>query len=80
MKKTRNTESKKFSPNFFAEKTERLQIICDILRANEKPLDELINIYEEGMIISKECQEYLNTMEGKIIDITNKYSQETIEI
>ena len=62
--------------NFFGSKTERLQTIIEILDANDRPIDELLVYYEEGMKIAKECKTYLNSVEGKIIDITKEYEAE----
>ena len=64
------------SPDFLTEKTARLKVILDILNSNDRPLDELVAVYEEGMIIAKECKDYLTTIEGKIIDITKRFQDE----
>lgn len=56
-------------------KTQRLQEIVEILDEGTQPIDILINYYEEGMKLAKECREYLNKVEGKIIDITKSLEE-----
>jgi exodeoxyribonuclease VII small subunit len=58
----------------FEEKLNRIEEIVDILDKGKEPLDELIKIYDEGMKLSAECREYLDTAEQKIIDISKKYN------
>ncbi|MPN37608.1 Exodeoxyribonuclease 7 small subunit [bioreactor metagenome] len=57
----------------FEEKINRMQEIVALLDSGDKPLEEMINIYEEGMILANECRGFLEKAENKIIDITNKY-------
>lgn len=58
----------------FEEKLNRIEEIVDILDKGKESLDELIKIYDEGMKLSSECREYLDTAEQKIIDISKKYN------
>ena len=60
----------------FEEKINRIQEIVDLLDSGEKPLEEMIIIYEEGMKLATECKSFLENAENKIIDITNKYTSE----
>jgi exodeoxyribonuclease VII small subunit len=64
----------KKSKESFEEKMMRIQEIVEILDAGEKPLEEMITFYEEGMKLSQECRNFLEKAENKIIDITNNYS------
>ena len=63
----------------FEEKMSRIQEIVEILDFGEKPLEEMINIYEEGMKLSQECRIFLEKAENKIIDITNTYSSSELQ-
>ena len=65
------TKNKKLS---LEEKINRIQEIIDLLDSGEKPFEEMIKIYEEGMGLANECRVFLENAENKIIDITNKYS------
>ena len=56
------------------EKINRIQEIIDLLDSCEKPFEEMIKIYEEGMQLASECRNFLENAENKIVDITNKYS------
>jgi len=62
-------KKKKFD---FEEKYSRLQEIVNELEASNKSLDELIDIFEEGMNISKELKHYLENAELKIKEIVDK--------
>lgn len=54
-------------------KLKRIEEIVEALDKGTGSLDELIKIYEEGMLLTSECREYLDKAELKIQDITNKY-------
>jgi exodeoxyribonuclease VII small subunit len=58
----------------FEEKLNRIEEIVDILDKGKEPLDQLIKIYDEGMQLSSECREYLDSAEQQIIDISKKYN------
>jgi len=58
----------------FEEKLNRIEEIVDILDKGKEPLDQLIKIYDEGMKLSSECREYLDSAEQQIIDISKKYN------
>ncbi len=53
----------------FEEKYERLQEIVNELDNPNNSLDELLKIFEEGIIISKELKNYLEKAELKIKEI-----------
>lgn len=50
----------------FEESNERLQVIIKQLEKNELPLDEAIKLYEEGVVLAKNCYKQLNESKGKI--------------
>jgi exodeoxyribonuclease VII small subunit len=58
----------------FQNKTDRIQEILSLLDSGEQSIENMIVLYEEGMKLSAECREYLEKVEGKIIDITKAYS------
>ena len=57
----------------FEEQLRKLENIVEILDVGEKPIEKLLELYEEGMILSKNLRDYLNNAEQKIIDITQKF-------
>lgn len=44
----------------------RLEEIVESLEGGEKPLDEVVAMYEEGIRLSTECLEYLGRTEVKL--------------
>jgi exodeoxyribonuclease VII small subunit len=44
----------------------RLDEIIEILEEGNKPLDEVVTMYEEGIRLSKTCMEYLDQTELRI--------------
>jgi exodeoxyribonuclease VII small subunit len=58
----------------FEEKIERIQEIVEILDSGEQSIENMLELYEEGMKLSQECRKFLENAESKIVDITNKYS------
>ena len=62
-------EEKKHS---FEEKMEKLEAIVTELEKGELSLDESVEKFEEGINISKECNEMLETAEKKISILLEK--------
>ncbi|MBN1398849.1 MAG: exodeoxyribonuclease VII small subunit [Bacteroidetes bacterium] len=58
--------AKKSEKNSLEHYLQRLQEIAESLEQGEVPLDEAVNLYEEGIKLSKECTEKLKTAELKI--------------
>lgn len=54
----------------------RLQEIVDLLEENELPLDETIQLFEEGLKLVKDCDDKLKGFESKIEEI-KKMNEET---
>ena len=44
----------------------RLEEIVDMLESGERPLDEVVTMYEEGLRLSTECLEYLGKAELRL--------------
>ncbi|MCR5229446.1 MAG: exodeoxyribonuclease VII small subunit [Solobacterium sp.] len=56
----------------FEEAMQRLEEIVSQLEANEKPLDETISLFEEGLTLVRSCDRQLKAFEEKIEEITRK--------
>ncbi len=56
----------------------RLEEIADLLDSNTTTLDESMQLFEEGIALSKECSQLLNTAKQKIITLTDAESEEGI--
>lgn len=53
----------------FEDKMQRLQEIVDLLDSSDIELDKSISLYKEGLELSKELKEQLNTYEEKIEEL-----------
>ena len=58
--------AKKLEKNSLEHSLQRLQEIVESLEQGDAPLDDAVNLYEEGIRISKECAEKLKAAELKI--------------
>jgi exodeoxyribonuclease VII small subunit len=47
----------------------RLEEIVEALDIGNAPMEELLKLYEEGMLLTKKCSSYLEGAEQKIIQI-----------
>lgn len=56
----------------FEDSLTRLQEISDLLESEEIGLDESITLYEEGIILSKECYKKLSEAELKVTELKNQ--------
>ena len=54
----------------FEESMARLEEIVQILEQNEKPLDETISLFEEGLKLVRTCDARLKSFETRIEEIT----------
>jgi exodeoxyribonuclease VII small subunit len=59
------------------EKIEKITQIVENLDKGDKSLEELIDAYEIGIEYAQSAKEDLNVFEQKIIDITQKYKNES---
>ena len=55
----------------------RLDEIVSELEKNERPLDESIQLFEEGLKLVRACNEKLNEFEAKVKDIMEKNGGES---
>ena len=44
----------------------RLEELVESLERGGVPLDEVMNLYQEGVVLSKECLDHLNAAEAKL--------------
>ncbi len=56
----------------FENSMNRLEEIVNELEANDKPLDESIALFEEGLTLVKSCEEKLAQFEDKVNDLIRK--------
>lgn len=61
------TEEKK--EQTFEEAMEKLEVIVKKLEENDVPLEEAINLFQEGMTLSKVCHQRLQVVEDKMDQI-----------
>ncbi|MHB1051097.1 MAG: exodeoxyribonuclease VII small subunit [Bacteroidota bacterium] len=70
--------AKKETKGSFEQSLQRLEKIVSDLEQGNVPLERSIELFEEGIKLSKECLEFLNTAELKIKqlskDINGKYN------
>ena len=57
----------------------RLEEIVAELEKNEKPLDETITLFEEGLTLVKSCDEKLKSYENQIDELMKKSGSDTDE-
>ena len=53
----------------YDEAVSRLEEIVASLERGGKGLDETLQLYEEGAVLLKQCQEYLKSAEGKLNEL-----------
>lgn len=56
----------------FEESMDRLEKIVSELESNEKPLDETIALFEEGLKLVKNCDEKLKQFEQQVDDLISE--------
>lgn len=64
----------------FEESMQRLEEIVGLLEENELPLDETIALFEEGLALSKTCEDRLKAFESRVEEITKKNAGEEDEL
>lgn len=62
--------AKKESKASFEHSLARLEKIVDTLESGDVSLDDSLKMFEEGILLSKECMETLNKAEIKIKQLT----------
>jgi exodeoxyribonuclease VII, small subunit len=63
----------------FEESMSRLEEIVAELEKNEKPLDETITLFEEGLALVKSCDEKLKSYENQIDELMKKSGSDSDE-
>ena len=58
----------------FEEKIKRIDEICTAMESGKLSLDESMKLYEEGMMLSKECLDTIEQSKGKIVEIKKTIS------
>ncbi len=66
----KKTEKKDFD---FAKSYKELQKIAEEFESGGLSLDEGLKKFEEGLKIAKQCKEYIEKIENKIVQIKKKY-------
>lgn len=61
----------------FEEALDRLQEIVSVLEDNEKPLDETVRLFEEGLQLAQLCDERLKKFETQIEELSEKHADES---
>ena len=56
----------------FEEKLKRIDEICSALESGRLSLDDSIKIYEEGMVLTKECLDTIDKTKGKVVESKKK--------
>ena len=68
--------AKKKENKSFEESLERLEEIAELLEKEEIGLDESIKLYEEGILLSKNCYNKLKDAELKITELKSQLDDE----
>lgn len=63
----------------FEEKLKRLEQISELLESGNVQLEESINLFEEGIKLSKECLSILENAELKITKLKKEVSKNSID-
>ena len=71
MKNNKNKDSQKFEDAF-----KRLKEVVSLIEESDNNLEDLVELVEEGMKLSKFCQQKLETVQSKINIINDKYKTE----
>ncbi len=66
---------KKNTKATFEQRLERLEEIVALLDRGDAPLEELLALYEEGIVLSKECSDFLRQAEQKVTTLQTAQSQ-----
>ncbi len=64
------------SPKSFEEKMDRLEEIVRVLEGQDRPLEESMALFEEGMRLSNECRDILEKTEKKITLLLSREEKE----
>ena len=67
---------KKSSKNSLEQSLRRLEEIVEAMESGSTPLDDAVELYEEGIRIAKECSEKLKAAELRIKKLSNDMEEE----
>lgn len=59
----------------FEEAMEKLELIVEQLEKGDVPLEKSISLYQQGMELSKLCNNKLNSVQKKITQIMNEHGE-----
>lgn len=62
----------------FEQQLSRLAEIVETLDIGNAPMEELLKLYEEGMLLTKRCRSYLEAAEQKVIQINAQIAKPAI--
>lgn len=60
----------------FEDALKRLEEIVKTLESGVDELDKIVNLFEEGSDLAKYCNEKLEKVENKIVDISQRLNKE----
>lgn len=63
----------------FEQALKRLEEIVETLEAGNIALEDSIKIYQEGILLSKQCRGMLDEAEGKVMAIMNRSGEQMEE-
>lgn len=63
----------------FKEAMKRLEEIVSLLEKNEIELETAMSLFEEGLILVKNCDTQLTQFENKVQSLLDSYQKEDIE-
>ena len=70
--------AKKHQPSF-EEKLQRLQNIVTSLENTDLPLEKSLQLYKEGILLSKSCREDLEKAQHEVMILTEEHTFEPFE-
>ena len=62
----------------FEERLERLETLGDQIKKSDIPLDEAVKAFEEGILLARSLEKYLEKLEGRIEILMNGTEPETL--
>lgn len=62
-------------PKTYQELSAELDAILEQLQANDGDIDEAIKLYERGVVVSKELESYLKTVQNKVTKLKQSFEK-----
>lgn len=63
----------------FEQKMEQLEKLIKQLESGDNSLDDSVKLYQEGIVLAKECHQELETAEKTILELRTEDGLETFE-